>query len=84
MSKRVQPSKIGRVRWHTDASGAPEPVRMAKAPTGSTMSRVSAPDRGMRSGFSSKGGAISTPVTALPASAMRMVRVVEAFTAVVA
>ena len=40
--------------------------------------------QGTRSGFSSNGGSISTRATALPESAMRTVRVIEALDAVVA
>ena len=48
---------------------------MTTAPTGSTMFCSSCGPSGTRSGLSSNGGAMSTPVTALPASAMRIVRV---------
>ena len=57
---------------------------MTTAPTGSTMFCSSPGPSGTRSGFSSNGGAMSTPVTALPASAMRMVRVMCELAAMVA
>ena len=57
---------------------------MSKAPTGSTIPFLSFSLRGTRSGLSSNGGSISTPDTELPASAIRIVRVMLALVAVVA
>ena len=57
---------------------------MITAPTGSTMFCSSCGPSGTRSGLSSKGGEMSTPVTAFPASAMRIVRVMLALAAMVA
>ena len=57
---------------------------MMTAPTGSTTPFSSPGPSGTRSGLSSYGGEMSTPVTALPASAMRMVRVMFELAAMVA
>ena len=74
------------VRLHA-AGGAIAPEAGAgriTAPTGSTTFCLSCGPSGTRSGFSSNGGEMSTPVTALPASAMRIVRVMFELEAMVA
>ena len=67
-----------------ETSGPEAGAGKTTAPTGSTMFCSSCGPSGTRSGLSSNGGAMSTPVTELPAIAMRMVRVICELAAMVA